>query len=118
MNGELAERRPFGFALPRGDAWPWLMTGVVVVVSALILLLPALLLWLSFREAHPIEPVSAYSLLNYAKVFGDSFLYEVLANTLGFSIVTLVVAFVFGLPIAWLVVRTDLPGKPLVYTLM
>jgi iron(III) transport system permease protein len=121
MSTLAAGRRPWArvvdTALPR-DASAWLMLAVVVCVSALIVLLPAVLLWLSFREAHPVEPVSAYSLLHYTRVFGDEFLLEVLWNTLVFSVVTLIVAFGFGLPSAWLVVRTDLPGKPLVYTLM
>jgi iron(III) transport system permease protein len=111
-------RRQFDLALPRRDPSAWLMLAVVVCVSAVIVLLPMVLLWLSFREAHPIEPVSAYSLLHYARMFGDAFLLEVVLNTLGFSVVTLLVAFLFGLPAAWLVVRTDLPGKTLVYIFM
>src|SRR5262249_54224005 len=59
-----------------------------------------------------------YTLANYATVFGDSFTWHVLWNTALFSAATLVVSFLFGLPAAWLVERTDLKAKPAVYTLM
>jgi iron(III) transport system permease protein len=104
--------------LPRHDGWAWALLSVVVAVSALIVVLPVMLLWLSFREANPVDPVSAYSLLHYKEVFSDGFLVEVVLNTLWFSITTLAVALFFGLPAAWLVVRTDLPGKAVVYTFM
>ena len=94
------------------------MLAVVVCVSVVIIALPVLMVWLSFREAPPADPVSAYSLLHYIQVFGDPFVLEVIANTLGFALVTLFVALFFGLPAAWLVERTDLPGKPILYTLM
>ena len=118
MSATAIARRSLDFALPRQDGWAWGMVSVVVIVSAVIVVLPVMLLWLSFRTAHPIEPVSDYSLVHYARVFSDGFLLEVLWNTIVFSVTTLVVAFVFGIPSAWLVVRTDLPAKPLLYTFM
>lgn len=118
MNTLANARRYFEVSLPRQDGWAWLMLSVVVCASVVILALPAMMLWLSFREAHPIDPVSDYSFLHYIQVFGDSFVFEVLVNTLVFSLTTLLVAFVFGLPAAWLVARTDLPGKSILYTFM
>lgn len=118
MRALAAIRRQFAIALPRQDRWASLMLLVVLGVSAAIVVLPVMLLWLGFREGHPLDPVSAYSVLHYKEVFGDSFLLEVVANTLLFSLTTLLVAFVFGLPAAWLAVRTDLPAKSLLYTLM
>jgi len=94
------------------------MLAVVACISVIVIMLPLFMLWLSLREAHPIEPVSAYSLLHYAEVFGDPFTLHVLWNTLQFSLISLAVALCFGVPTAWLVERTDLPGKPIVLTLM
>jgi iron(III) transport system permease protein len=51
-------------------------------------------------------------------MFLDPFTYRVLANTLLFSAITLIVALSFGLPIAWLLERTDFPGKRSVLTLL
>ena len=91
---------------------------IVLAVSLFIIVLPGIIFWLSVREGRPIDPHAVYSFVHYIDVFTDSFVYEVLLNTLGFSIVTLVVALFFGLPTAWLAERTDLPGKSLLYTLM
>ncbi len=102
----------------RQDGWGWSMFAVVGLLSAFIIVLPVIVFWLSIREGRPIDPEAVYSLVHYIEVFSDSFSYEVLANTLGFSIVALVVALVFGIPTAWLAERTDLPGKPVLYTLM
>jgi iron(III) transport system permease protein len=118
MNASSAAPQRRGLTFPRLDAWGWLMLGVVVCTSVVIVLMPGVLFWLSFREGHPIDPASNYSLLHYVQVLNDKFVPEVLLNTVVFSVVTLVVALAFGLPAAWLVVRTDLPGKTAVYTLM
>ena len=75
-------------------------------------------MWLSFTSGVPGDPQLTYTLRNYADVFLDTFTYRVLWNTLLFLAVTLIVAFSLGLPIAWLVERTDFPGKTAVFTLM
>ena len=94
------------------------MLAIVLVLSALILALLGIVLWLSIRSGGPGDTSAAYTLANYANVFGDPFTYRVLLNTLLFSAVTLLVSFIFGLPTAWLVERTDIRAKPLIYTFM
>ena len=94
------------------------MFAIVACVSVVIIMMPLFMLWLSLREAHPIEPDSAYSFLHFTEVFGDPFVLKVLTNTLQFSLISLAVGFFFGVPTAWLVERTDLPGKPAVLTIM
>jgi iron(III) transport system permease protein len=100
------------------DPWPAILLVVVAITSVVILSLLAVILWLSFRDGGPGDPDATYSLFNYPDVFLDPFTYRVLVNTVGFSLVTLIVAFAFGVPIAWLVERTDLPGKNALFTLM
>ena len=39
-------------------------------------------------------------------------------NTLGFASISVAVSLIFAIPTAWLVERTDLPGKSWVFTLM
>jgi len=95
-----------------------LMLALVVSVSLAVLVLPAIVLWLSFRDAPPIEPVSSYSLLHYIEAFADPSLVRAMANTLVFTLVSLAVALLFGVPAAWLVTRTDLRGKLVVDILM
>jgi iron(III) transport system permease protein len=89
-----------------------------VLTCAGIALLLATVLWLSFVEGAPADPDLAYTLRNYAAIFGDPFTYAVLWNTVAFLVITLVVAFSLALPMAWLMERTDFPGKPVVFTLM
>ncbi len=90
----------------------------VQLVSSLIVLLLVCALWLSFVEGRPGDPNVSHSLANYVEVFSSPFTWTVLGNTIGFSLITLVVALAFGLPAAWLAERTDFPGKTLLFTLM
>ena len=90
-------------------------------VSALALLpvigLLLIIFWMGFWQNGPGEPV-VYTLAHYRNIFSDSFTYKTLLNTLGFALTTVTVSLFFAVPIAWLVERTDLPGKELVLTLM
>lgn len=116
-----AEPLPHSPAIARSfrpDVSVWLMVSLVFLMSALIIAFPVIILWLSLREGSPTDISAGYSFAHYVQVFSDPFIITVLLNTLGFSIVTLLVAFLFGLPAAWLAERTDLPLKPLLYTLM
>jgi iron(III) transport system permease protein len=96
---------------------PGVMVGAAVLVSLCVVTLLAAILWLSFTDGSPGGEI-AYTLSHYGEVFGASITWRVLDNTLVFSFVSLVTALVLGLPIAWLVERTDLKGKPVVFTLM
>jgi len=95
-----------------------IMLGAVLVVSSIILFVLATVFWLSVQVHEPGAAVAFRSLKNYSDVFTDPFTYRVLVNTLVFSTVALLVSMAFGLPAAWLVERTDLPAKSLIYTLM
>ncbi len=94
------------------------MIGLTILASFAILVLLAIIFWLSFTEGTPGDPALVYTLDHYRHIFFDSFTYRVLANTALFSGVTLTVALALALPLAWLMERTDFPGKPVVFTLM
>ena len=102
----------------RVDGSDALIFATVLGVSVAILALPAVVLWLSFRDAAPIEPGSSYSFLHYTEAFADPSIVRALVNTLVFTLASLAVALCFGLPAAWLAARTDLKGKLLLDTLM
>jgi len=104
--------------LGQADPWAWLMVGVATFFSLLILAPLVVVFWLSFFEGSLLDPVTRYSFNNYIKVFTEPFTYKVLWNTAGFSFIALAVSFLFGLPAAWLVERTDFPGKTILLTLM
>jgi iron(III) transport system permease protein len=99
---------------------PRLDLGHCMVALALLpaLIIIALLLgtfWISFRETI-LSP--ALTVQHYVELYSDPFAYRALLNSLGFAVCTLVVAFAFGVPIAWLAERSDLAGKSAIYALM
>jgi iron(III) transport system permease protein len=114
----LSEGRRLGATWNRPDAWPAISIAIVSTASVLIIALLAVVIWLSFREGGLGDPDAAYSLANYPEMFANPFTWRVLANTLAFALATLVVALAIGMPSAWLVERTDLPGKSVFFTLM
>jgi iron(III) transport system permease protein len=102
----------------RIDIWPGAFLAAVIVASIVILALLAIVIGLSFRTGSLGGADAIWSFDNYPTIFLDSFTYRVLGNTIGFAVTTLLVALFFGVPIAWLVERSDLPAKPLLFTLM
>ena len=104
--------------LRRVDPWPGIFLAAALATSVVILALLAIVVALSFRQGGLADPRATWSIANYPAIFLDGFTYRVLGNTLGFAAVTLVVALGLGIPAAWLVERTDLPGKRLLFTFM
>ncbi len=102
----------------RIDIWPGAFLAAVIAASIVILALLAIVIGLSFRTGSLGGADAVWSFDNYPTIFLDSFTYRVLGNTIGFAVTTLLVALFFGVPIAWLVERSDLPAKPLLFTLM
>jgi len=100
------------------DPWAIVMVGIAAFFSLLILAPLAVVFYLSFFEGSLLDTVNRFSLKNYTTVFGEAFTYKVLWNTAGFSFVALAVSFFFGIPTAWLVERTDFPGKTTLLTFM
>jgi iron(III) transport system permease protein len=110
--------RPARHKAERPSGWAVGMGVVAALASLVVLVLIALVLWMSLIDGEPGDPDLAYTAANYIETFGDRFVWRVLANTFAFSGLTLVVAMAIGAPIAWLVERTDFPGKTLVFATM
>jgi iron(III) transport system permease protein len=86
--------------------------------SLAVLALLAIVLWLSVIDGQPGDPDMAYTLGNYIETFTDAFVWRALFNTVVFSGLTLAVAMGIGVPLAWIIERTDFPGKTLVFSSM
>jgi iron(III) transport system permease protein len=84
----------------------------------LIVAFVTVMFWVSFQKGIFGTPSAIYTLANYRELLTDPFALQVIKNTLVFAASSTLVALVIGLPIAWLVERTTLSGKTLVYTLM
>jgi iron(III) transport system permease protein len=95
----------------------WLLVGVSAAALLPVIGLLLVIFWMGFWQSGPGEPV-VYTLNHYRNILTDSFTFKTLLNTLGFASTTVLVSLFFAIPIAWLVERTDLPGKELVFTLM
>jgi iron(III) transport system permease protein len=78
-----------------------------------LLLIP---LWVSVR----VESADGFSfgLRAYRTLFSDPFSYRTLFNTAVFSGVAVLTALFFGVPASWIVERTSLPHKGMIFTLM
>jgi iron(III) transport system permease protein len=86
--------------------------------SLAVLTLLAIVLWLSVIDGQPGDPDMTYTLGNYIETFTDAFVWRALFNTVVFSGLTLAVAMGIGVPLAWIIERTDFPGKTLVFSSM
>jgi iron(III) transport system permease protein len=94
-----------------------LALGIAALLVWLIAGPMAYLLNMSFRQGTPAKP-TGITLENFLQVYGSSLTYSTLLNTVIYagavSLISLVLATVF----AWLVERTDMPGRNLVWVAM
>ncbi len=109
--------RPQLAARGRRDLLPGVMVALAVVASVAVATLLGVIIWLSLTEGTPGAELE-YTFAHYPEIFLDPTTWKVIGNTVEFSAVTLVVALSIGLPMAWLIERTDFPGKRIVFTLL
>lgn len=89
------------------------MVLVAFVPAAIITFLLLVIGWISFQES---VTNATLTLRHYLELYTDDVAYRSFLNTLGFAFVTLAVAMSIGIPMAWLVTRTDLPGSNVILT--
>ena len=91
--------------------------GIASIVPLLVILLVGVIIWISltFNDSGPTGIISPR---NFLVAFRDPFTVTAISNTVYFTIVTLLVAFFFGIPIAWLSERTDIGGRHVIYLVM
>ena len=94
------------------------LLSLAALPMAVILVLVIAMFWVSLQKGALGTPSAIYTLANYREVFADPFIIGVAVNTLIFTVTATLVALLFGLPVAWLVERTTLPGKTLLYAIM
>jgi iron(III) transport system permease protein len=95
----------------------WLFVAISVAALAPVVAFLVIVLWMGFWEGGPGDPV-VYTVKHYRTLFSDPSTYRTLANTVGFAATAVAVSLLFAVPTAWLVERTDLPGKNLVFALI
>ena len=108
-----------GRILPRFNLTNVVMVGTVAIIAYLVLAPIIFLLWSSFRTALP-TPANpgAFTLKNYAFVYTNPTTYRLFFNTAIFVIVCTLMALVIAVGFAWLIERTDIPGKSTLFVLI
>jgi iron(III) transport system permease protein len=91
--------------------------GPVLALTIYLVVIPLVfLLWTSFRTGQIGMPAEL-TLSNYARAYANPATYELMRNTLVFAFGSAAIALFLGIIFAWLVERTNLPGKDLFYPL-
>nr|WP_236775309.1 iron ABC transporter permease [Agrobacterium tumefaciens] len=88
---------------------------MIIAITALIVLYPvALVFYQSFLSEPFFSPAANWTLDAYTFVTTDEYFHEALINTLIIAVGMTVIAVPFGALLAFLMVRTDLPGKGII----
>lgn len=114
-----APQRPRRWRRPTGRT---VLNIVVICVLIYLVLGPLVMLFLTAfedtRRGVVISPPFPWTSDNFTSVFGNSQTYKVLWTTLVFSGCALLFAFAVSLTCAWLVERTDLPARNIVFVFL
>lgn len=97
------------------------MFGTVALLVYLILGPLGVLIFSSFKKTEgtlPFEAASEWTLENYQDVFLSTSTYEVMGNTAIYAAGALILSFTIAIALAWLVERTDMPGRTTIYILV
>jgi iron(III) transport system permease protein len=105
-----------GFVSRRLAASPLLVLALLPMV--VLVAIVVVFVWISLQSGLVGTAEAKYSLANYTALFGSSFVFNVLENTLVFAVVMTFVALVVGLPVAWITERTTIRPKELIYAMM
>ncbi|HEY7548082.1 MAG TPA: iron ABC transporter permease [Hyphomicrobiaceae bacterium] len=105
------------------DFWGRVVVVAGVAVAVYLIAAPlAMLLVTAFRgpaEFLPFEPGARWTLANVIQVYADPALYgRVIPDTLVFVAGSVGLSFSIGFALAWLIERTDLPGREAWFTLI
>lgn len=108
----LALSRPTPAPLARVDVpvMRLFVIGVVLLTSCTIVGLLGFILWISLNHMSTGSLAGFAGLDNYVKLFENDSFWTSARNTLEYGAITLVVAFFFGVPLAWLTERTTFPA--------
>lgn len=91
--------------------------GGIITIIALLILVMLVIFPLGILFYKSFETDRGLSLQNYAVALSDPRNLSPLKNTLLLGAWTIAIAVFIGVPLAWLVVRTDLPGRNLAHSL-
>ena len=98
------------------DSRTWVVGPVLALTVYLVVIPLVFLLWTSFRTGQIGMPAEL-TFANYTRAYANPGTYELMHNTLLFASGSAAIALFLGIIFAWLVERTNLPGKNFLYPL-
>ena len=102
---------------PRFNWQPAISAAVVVVVAFLVLLPIVFLVEESLNVGDALTfPPEAYGISNYIEMFQEDL--DILTNTVSIAVMATVMAIVIGFTLAWILTRTNVPGRERLERLM
>ena len=84
-----------------------------LVLTVIVLVPLGYLLFASVRTGSPMQPGATFTLDNLASIWIDPTYFRVLGNTLWMALLVTIFSIVIGVALAWLIARTNIPGKRL-----
>ncbi len=96
------------------DLFGWLTLGAV----AWLVIVPLFLVVFFSLQREPLMEVGGLTLFHYFQIYVDPGTYQLILNTLLFGAGSILTGFAFAVPLAWLVERTNSPGRHLMYALI
>lgn len=99
-----------------GRLFPWLVAATIFLLIAG----PLSTMFISTIVSTKVlsgEPLT-FTTTNFEQAFGDVSTYRILLNTLAYAAGTIVIGLVLAFALAWLMERTDMPGRNALYSLM
>jgi iron(III) transport system permease protein len=96
--------------------WSLVLVGCTLLAAWLVFVPLAALFYTAFSEDTPFGP-GAPTLANFISAYSDSHIFLLLWNSAVFAVGTGIVTFALGALVAWVVERTDAPGRGLFHTL-
>jgi len=83
-----------------------------------LVIIPLFLVIFCSLQREPLFGVSAPTIQNYLDIYIDPATYQLIMNTLVFGAGAILTGFAFAIPLAWLVERTNSPGRHSMYALI
>ncbi|MDB5410262.1 MAG: ABC-type Fe3+ transport system permease component [Rhodospirillales bacterium] len=88
-----------------------LLLSLMLAVVAFLVLYPVLSLLATSFEVNALGQASVYGTEKWLRIFSSGNLSQALINTLSLSVMRQLIGVVVGIGIAWLIARTNLPGR-------
>ena len=96
------------------EVFGWL----TLVAVGWLVIIPLFLVIFCSLQREPLFAITGPTIQNYLDIYIDPATYQLILNTLFFGAGAILVGFVFAIPLAWLVERTNAPGRHLMYALI